>query len=470
MSNARSTSNFHREQDRFLKRVGSVFQENQVKLAREDLEFWGRDWTRSFEIAPLAVVFPTEVEQVVELVRRAKTENFPLVPSGGRTGLSGGCVASNNEVVVSFDRMNRILGFNPIDRMVRVQAGVVTAQLQQFAVNHELFYPVDFSSSGSSQIGGNIATNAGGIRVIRYGLTREWVAGLKVVTGNGDVVNANKGLIKNATGYDLRHLIIGSEGTLGFVVEAELQLCSPPEPQLVMVVCVTALQDLLSILQCFQKYIALSAFEFFSDVAMSKVLGHRGIERPFETRSSYYALLEYDESVSDVATRAFSECAEQGWITDGVLSQSTAQSRRLWELREGITESIAPYSPYKNDISVRISEIPGFLDDVEKIVNRHYPDMEVCWFGHIGDGNLHLNILKPCELEISDFQDRCTEINPFLFEAIKQRGGSISAEHGVGLLKRDYLSFSRDQSEIDAMKAIKRAFDPNDIMNPGKVF
>lgn len=459
-----------RDQDRFVKQVEPVFHEDQIKLLESDLEYWGRDWTRSFEVAPLAIVFPINVEQVVELVRIANAENFQLVPSGGRTGLSGGCVASNNEVVVSFDRMNRILGFDPIDRLVRCQAGVVTARLQQFALEQGLFYPVDFASSGSSQIGGNIATNAGGIRVIRYGLTRDWVAGLTFVTGNGDVVNANQGLTKNATGYDLRHLLVGSEGTLGFVVEAEMQLCTPPVPQRVMVVCVASLQDLLSILQSFQAKVELSAFEFFSDFAMTKVLSHRGIERPFPTASTYYALLEYDESMTDTATKAFSDCVEKGWITDGILSQSASQSERLWELRDGITESIAEYTPYKNDISVRVSEIPGFLADVEQVVTNHYPDLEVCWFGHIGDGNLHLNLLKPSEVDVYEFQERCREINPLLFELIRKRGGSISAEHGVGLLKRDFLPFSRSESEIKFMKAIKRAFDPNGVMNPGKIF
>ncbi len=470
MSLSRKVSNIQRDQDQFVRHTKAVFSQDQIKLARDDLEYWGRDWTRSFEVAPLAIVFPTSTEQVVELVHVANAEGYKLVPSGGRTGLSGGCVASNNEVVVSFDRMNRILGFNPVDRLVHCQAGVVTAQLQQYAVDKGLFYPVDFASSGSSQIGGNIATNAGGIRVIRYGLTRDWVAGLKVVTGNGDLVVANRGLVKNATGYDLRHLFVGSEGTLGFVVEAEMQLRVPPEPQRVMVVCVTSLNDLLSILQRFQRSLELSAFEFFSEFAMSKVLSHRGLDRPFSTETEYYALLEYDESVADSATEAFSDCVENGWITDGVLSQSTSQSERLWELRDGITESIAADTPYKNDISVRISEVPGFLNDVGSVVAKHYPDLDVCWFGHIGDGNLHLNILKPQDLEISEFQERCRAINPLLFELIQKRGGSISAEHGVGLLKRDYLRFSRSQGEIDRMKAIKDAFDPNGIMNPGKIF
>ena len=224
----------------------------QVRRDAESLANWGRDWTRSFDVAPSAVVFPESVDDVVALVRLANEAGLALVPSGGRTGLSGGAVAGNGEVVVSFDRMNAILDFEPADRLVTCQPGVVTQTLQEFARERGLFYPVDFASAGSSQIGGNIATNAGGIKVIRYGLTRDWIAGLTVVTGAGEVLELNRGLVKNATGYDLRHLFIGSEGTLGFVVAADVLLTALPEPQLVMVLGVERFRDLLSVLGQFQ--------------------------------------------------------------------------------------------------------------------------------------------------------------------------------------------------------------------------
>lgn len=469
MANEANTETTEKRQRLFVDLASRIFPPEHICTQRDELRVWGTDWTRGFEVSPLAAVFPTSIEQVVNLVQMANESHFQLVPSGGRTGLSGGCVASSNEVVVSFDRMNRILEFDPIDRMVHCQAGVITAQLQQFATEQGLCYPVDFSSSGSSQIGGNIATNAGGIRVIRYGMTRDWVAGLKVVTGKGEVLEFNRGLVKNATGYDLRHLFVGSEGTLGFIVEAQMRLATAPSPQRVMVLGVNRLDDLLSILQRFKADVELSAFEFFSDVAMTKVLEHQQLRRPLQNASEYYALVEYDEEQNELATQAFSSCLDQGWVTDGVLNQSGAQTDELWQLRDGITESIAGYVPYKNDVSVRISRIPGFLSDVDRVVSEHYPDLEVCWFGHIGDGNLHLNILKPPALDIAEFQERCRTINPLLFEQIQRRGGSISAEHGVGLLKRDYLKYSRDPQEIDNMRAIKRVFDPNGIMNPGKV-
>ena len=446
-----------------------IFTPERVRTAAEDLGVWGVDWTRSFPVAPAAVVFPETVAEVVAVTRLANEAGFGLVPSGGRTGLSGGAVASNGEVVVSFDRMNRVLDFNAVDRVVRCQAGVITGTLQEYAAERGLFYPVDFASSGSSQVGGNIATNAGGIKVIRYGLTRDWIAGLKVVTGAGEVLDCNNGLVKNATGYDLRHLFVGAEGTLGFVVEADIRLLEAPPPQRVMVLGVERISDMLDVLRSFQAAVTLSAFEFFSESALQHVLAHRDVPRPFESRAPYYALLEFDAAGEDAALETFEATVAAGWVGDGVVSRSDAQAQALWTLREGISESIAPCTPYKNDLSVRISDVPDFLDEIDGIVGEHYPDLEVCWYGHIGDGNLHLNILKPDDLSIDAFYERCHRISPALFEAVRARRGSISAEHGVGLLKRDFLEFSRSPAEIALMRSLKRVFDPNGVMNPGKL-
>ena len=452
-----------------IEKLEALFSAARVTTAEDDLRTWGCDWTRSFPVAPAAVVFPQTIDEVAALVRLANEDGFALVPSGGRTGLSGGAVASNGEVVVAFDRMNRILGFDPAGRVVHCQAGVVTRTLQDFAADKGLCYPVDFASSGSSQIGGNIATNAGGIKVIRYGLTRDWVAGLRVVTGKGDVLDLNQGLVKNATGYDLRHLFVGSEGTLGFVVEAELRLCAPPPPSRVMVLGLPRFADALRILSLFQSRLVVSAFEFFSELALGKVLAHRELTRPFAEATPFYALIEFDAVEEDAALQAFEEALGEGWATDGVVSRSDAQAASLWALREGITESIAPQTPYKNDIAVRIAEVPAFLDAVDAVVAEHYPDLEVCWFGHIGDGNLHLNILKPPHLSTAAFHERCHAISPKVFAAVRAHRGSISAEHGVGLLKRDFLSYSRSAAEIEIMRTMKAVFDPNGVMNPGKL-
>ncbi|HXH02687.1 MAG TPA: FAD-binding oxidoreductase [Candidatus Competibacteraceae bacterium] len=438
----------------------------------DTLTRYGQDWTRLHTPAPLAVAFPAAIEEVQGIVRWANESRTALVPSGGRTGLSGAAVAAHGELVVSFDRMNRILGFDPIDRTLTVQPGVITEVLQNHARELGLYYPVDFASRGSSQIGGNIATNAGGIKVIRYGLTRDWITGLKVVTGKGELLELNKGLIKNASGYDLRHLFIGSEGTLGLIVEATVKLTRAPRELSVMVLGVSSLDGIMEIFSVFQNRLELTAFEFFSEQALQHVLA-KGLHKPFAADCPYYVLIEFEntaEEVMNAALAAFEYCAEQGWLVDGVVSQSETQAKELWRLREDITESIAPYLPYKNDISLRIARVPDFLREMDALFAREYPHFEVIWFGHIGDGNLHISVLKPADMEKSAFVAECGRVSELLFATLQRFGGSISAEHGVGLLKKPYLHYTRDATEVAYLKALKQVFDPNGILNPGKVF
>lgn len=433
---------------------------------------YGRDWTRLYQPNPLAVVLPGTIEQVRQLVCYANDHRLALVPSGGRTGLSGAAVASHGELVVSLERMNRILDFDAVDRSVTCQAGTVTEALQNFAREQGLSYPVDFASRGSSHIGGNIATNAGGIKVVRYGLTRDWVTGLKVVTGRGDLLDLNRGLIKNASGYDLRHLFIGSEGTLGIIVEATLKLTRPLHEPNVMVLGVPDLNGLMAIYGVLRGALELSAFEFFSELALRHVL-KKGLHRPFETATPYYVLTEFENPAgrfTDQALQLFEHCTEQGWLVDGVISQSEQQAKELWRLREDISESIAEHQPYKNDISVRISRVPALLEEIDSLLAREYPNFEVLWYGHIGDGNLHINILKPAEMATATFAENCGAVSEHLFATLQRHGGSISAEHGVGLTKKPYLHYTRDATEVGYLRALKQVFDPNGIMNPGKIF
>jgi len=446
---------------------------DKVLFDKDSLAFYGKDWTKVHEPRPSVIVFPSTIEHVQAIVRHANEHGLALVPSGGRTGLSGGAVAANGEIVVAFDKMNRILDFDATDRQVVCQPGVVTEQLQNFAEENHLFYPVDFASSGSSQIGGNVATNAGGIKVIKYGLTRDWVVGMKVVTGEGTLLDLNKGLVKNATGYDLRHLFIGSEGTLGFVVELTLKLATPPRDPTVLVLAVDSMESAMQVLQTFQARLPLMAFEFFSEKALRHVIEEKGLQRPCDTVGEFYALIEFENAAEqslDQAMEAFELCVEHGWALDGTISQNSSQARELWRLREDISETISRFTPYKNDISVKVSKVPAFLREVDEIVTRQYPDFEIIWFGHIGDGNVHLNILKPDALDKAVFFAQCAQVSLDIFACVQRFGGSISAEHGVGLLKKPFLSYSRDAAEIAYMHAMKRVFDPKGIMNPGKIF
>ncbi len=438
-----------------------------------DLESYGKDWTRIYAPNPVAIVLPKTTEQVQALVRFANENRVALVPSGGRTGLSAGAVAANGEVVIAFDNMNQILDFSASDRLVRCQAGVVTEQLQNFAEENGLYYPVDFASAGSSQLGGNISTNAGGIKVIRYGMSRDWVAGLKVVTGKGDILDLNKDLEKNNTGYDLRHLFIGAEGTLGFITEATMKLSRQPDNLTVLVLGLNDLGNTMDVLKTFQGGLDLTAYEFFSHQAMGHVLAHGQVPAPFETEAPYYALLEFEATSDQVmqdAMSLFEQCMENGWVLDGVISQSETQAQNLWQLRERISESIAPRTPYKNDISVVVSKVPGFLQEIDELVAEQYPDFEIIWFGHIGDGNLHLNILKPEDMAKEDFFEKCQQVNKWVFEIVEKYQGSVSAEHGVGMTKKPYLQYTRSEAEIAYLRGIKQVFDPNGIINPGKIF
>ena len=456
-----------------IQELSAVLTPEQVAVDPASLETYGQDWTRFTPPAPTAIVFPRDTADVVAVVECARRCQFALVPSGGRTGLSGGACAANGEVVVSMDKMNAISPVNLTDRTVTVGAGAITQNVQQAARDADLFYPVDFASSGSSQIGGNIATNAGGINVIRYGMTRDWVAGLTVVTGKGEVLELNKGLMKNNTGLDFRHLFIGSEGILGFITEATLKLTAPPKDPTVLVLGLSDMSAIMAVLDRIQSTTPLLAYEFFSELAVSKVVDHAGVARPFETRTPFYALVEFERENDMTDAHVFEaveQCMEEGWVIDAVMSQSVAQARALWRLREDISETISKWTPYKNDISSTVSKVPELLAAVDEVVHKNYPDWEVVWYGHIGDGNLHLNILKPENLQIEEFKARCSEVSTDVFDAIKTLGGSVSAEHGVGTLKAPYLGYSKSDSEIDAMRAIKAIFDPDGILNPGKVF
>ncbi len=443
-----------------------------LKTDPADLEHYGRDWTRRWTPAPLAIALPGDVEEVQAVVRWARAQGIALVPSGGRTGLSGGAVAAAGEIVVSLERMNRALEFDPIDRTLTVQAGMPLEALHNAAREHGLQYPVDFAARGSCTIGGNIATNAGGIRVIRYGNTREWIAGLKVVTGAGEVLHLNRGLIKNSSGYDLRQLFVGSEGTLGIVVEATVRLTDPPPPSNVMLLALPSFDVLMKVFAAFRERLQLEAFEFFTDRALHHVLAH-GAQPPFAETHPYYVVTEFaigEEAREAAAMAAFEHCLEQGWVGDGVISQSDAQAAQLWWLREGITEALARHKPYKNDVSVRVSRMPAFLEETQALLGRAYPDFDVVWFGHIGDGNLHINVLKPDGLDDAVFVRQCEDVTRLLAQSLARHEGSISAEHGIGLVKKGYLESTRSAAEIAVMRGIRGVLDPDGIMNPGKLF
>ncbi|MDZ4729798.1 MAG: FAD-binding oxidoreductase [Xanthomonadales bacterium] len=453
-------------------KLQQAFPELDISTDPAILQSHGQDWTRFYQPAPMAVTFPRTVAEVQLLVRYANAENIAIVPSGGRTGLSAGAVAKNGELVISMDRMRRIGEFNAVDRSVTLEAGVVTASLQNFAREQGLFYPVSFASEGSSQIGGNVATNAGGIRVLRYGLTRDWVSGLKVVTGAGEILELNKGLVKNASGYDLRHLFIGSEGTLGLIVEVTAQLADPPPSGKVLLLGLTDMDALMKVFALLNSRLRLSAFEFLTDKAMRYVREGHDLPAAMDLECPWYVVSEFDcasEAEENIALECFAHGLEQGWLVDGVISQNEKQNADLWRYREGISEAITRYRPYKNDLSVRVSRVPEFLSRMDELMTGLCPDFEVVWYGHIGDGNLHMNLIGPADLARDEFEQRCHEISEQTYALTEAMGGSISAEHGLGLLKQEWLHRVRSPEEIAVMRGLKAVLDPKGIMNPGKL-
>lgn len=444
----------------------------QHSFTNEDKQNYGKDWINFYEPNPSVILFPKTNEEVQEIVQLANKYKIGIVPSGGRTGLSGGATATNGEMIVSLEKMNQILDFDPINQTVTVQAGVVTEALQHFAESKGLFYPVDFASKGTSQIGGNIATNAGGVKVVKYGLTRDQVLGLEFITGNGQKINTNNGLIKNATGYDLRHLIIGSEGTLGVITEAIIQLKRKPKNLNVIFFGINDIKSAIQILSLFKKQIDVTAFEFLSHNGLIYSTNQSKYPLPFSEKSPFYLLIEFEnqESAGKKVEQIVMNLYKSGLIENDIYANEIEKIQQVWSYREGISESITPFIPYKNDVSVVPSQVPAFLNEAQTLIHSKYPDFEVVWYGHIADGNIHINILKPKNLGIDDFHQQCDDISVFLFELVKKYQGSISAEHGVGLLKRKFLNYSRSEAEISLMKGIKKVFDPNGIMNSGKLF
>jgi FAD/FMN-containing dehydrogenase len=429
---------------------------------------YGRDWTRVYAPNPSAIAFPRSTDEVSRLLAACSAHRVAVVPSGGRTGLAGGAVAANGELVLSLLRMRRMDPVDELGATVRVQAGAVTEAVHRHAAAHGLTWPVDLASKGSSQVGGNIATNAGGVKVIRYGLTRQWVLGLEVVLASGAVLELNGALEKNNTGFDLRQLFIGSEGTLGVITAATLKLTRLPRSTDVMLFAVEDLAGVLALFGAARRApFVLAAFEFFTDRCLSRLLRHRQLRTPFAAPASHYVLVEAENADGD----ALDEWMASLPVLDGTRAQSAQQAAELWALREGISESLSATGvPHKNDVALPIAALQAFCGELHAVFERGYANWEICLFGHIGDGNLHVNVMKPDDMEIAAFRARTAAADRDLFALVKKHHGSISAEHGIGLLKKPYLEYSRAPDEIALLRAVKKAVDPLGLLNPGKIF
>ena len=446
-----------------------------VSFDEADCDNYGQDWSKDFQGKAGCVLFPKSEAQIIEIIQHCIKERIPLIPSGGRTGLSAAATALNEEAVLSLDKMRTISEVDPVTQSITCQPGATTEQIQKAAESAGYYFPIDLASRGTSQIGGNVATNAGGIRVIRYGGMREWVRGLRAVTGSGTVISCPGDLVKNNTGYDFRSLFIGSEGTLGVITEVTLGLTLPPKDTSLYLLGSNKRDlpiDLLAGVR--SRHRTISLFEFFTKKGIEKVIEHHKLSKPFNEVFDYFLLIEI-ESASTPSGEAVEEylmsVLEEGGIGDIIKADSSKHTKELLSYRELIGETLSQhYSAHKNDISVPIPSIPLFHAALDEKLHDKYPELEYEVFGHIGDGNLHINLLKPESQSKEEFFAEAKQIDELLFGLVRDFRGSVSAEHGIGLLKREFLGHTRSQGEIALMREVKRVFDPLGILNPGKIF
>ncbi len=439
-----------------------------------------RDWRGRFTGRALAVLRPADTEQVSATVKLCVDARIPMVPQGGNTGLVLGSVpdASGTAVVLSLARMQTVRKVDAVNRTMTVDAGVILQNAQEAAAEQGCLFPLSLAAEGSCTIGGNLSTNAGGTGVLRYGNTRELCLGLEVVTPQGDIWSGLRGLRKDNTGYDLRDLFIGAEGTLGIITGAVLKLYPQPKASVTALAAMESPAAALRLLSIMQDHCgaSLTGFELMSAYCLRLVAKHfPALPQPLSGEHAQYALLELSSSESEqhaaaLLERALGAALDEGVAQDAVVASSAAQSRGLWDLREHIPlAQAADGKNIKHDISLPVSSIADFIAGTEPQLQAAFPGCQLVCFGHLGDGNLHFNVAPPAGVANEDFLHSQEAVNRVVHDAVAAFGGSISAEHGIGALKRDELARYKSPVELNLMRAIKAALDPLGLMNPGKI-
>ena len=450
-------------------------------LHEGDLSAWEMDWRKRSRGKALAVVRPANAGEVAAVVRACGAAGASIVPQGGNTGLVVGGIpdASGSQVVLSLQRMNKVRAIDPDNLTITVEAGCVLQSVQEAARRAGFLFPLSLAAQGSCTIGGNLATNAGGTQVVRYGNARELCLGLEVVTAQGEVWEGLTGLRKDNTGYDLRNLFIGSEGTLGIITAATMKLYPLPAATLTAWAAVPSLDEAVALLGLAHRHLGagLTGFEVMGQFALSLVDRHFGQLRvPLFRDSPYCVLLENSDHESQAHARAQFErlletALEDGYASDAVVAESLAQAAQLWHIREAIPLAQAEEGlNIKHDISIAVSRIPEFCRATDALLRREIPGVRLVNFGHLGDGNLHYNVQAPeggdAAAFLVDWEER---VNALVYESVSNFGGSISAEHGVGSMKVDKLPLYKSGVALQMMGAIKAALDPKNLMNPGRV-
>ncbi|MDA8885463.1 FAD-binding oxidoreductase [Porticoccaceae bacterium] len=453
-----------------IEQLTHILEPSALFLGDDISEKYHADWSGASACAPAALLKPKTTEQLSQIMALCYEQNQPVVVQGGLTGLAGGATPLSGEFAISLERMNAVEEIDARGMTATVLAGTPLQVLQEAAEEHDLFMPLDLGARGSCNIGGNVATNAGGTEVIRYGMTRSLVLGLEVVLADGTVINAMNKMVKNNSGYDLKHLFIGSEGTLGIVTRVVVQL--QPKP-LACHTALCALEDYESVTKLLTELkrslgSGLTGFELMWDNYYNKVLEvDSDLQNPFGEEHHFYLLVEYKDNETALGAERFEAelfgHLEAELLSDAVVAQSHQDAEEFWRIRDGIGELLKALGPVSNqDVSLPIADIGVFSTHLETRLKAKYPDIGVLLFGHIGDNNLHVCAYTGRE------EDKLL-ITEDIMSMIGEYSGAITAEHGVGVLKRDYLELSRTPEEIALMKTIKKAMDPKGILNPGRV-
>jgi D-lactate dehydrogenase (cytochrome) len=444
----------------------------------EDMAPYLNEQRGLYQGAAAAVTLPATTEQVQAIVCACTEAGTTIVPQGGNTGLCGGATASPGQVIVNLRRLQRIRGIDPANNTMTVEAGCILSDLQQAALAANRYFPLSLGAEGSCQIGGNLATNAGGVNVLRYGNARDQVLGLEAVLADGRIYSNLTGLRKDNTGYDLNNLLIGSEGTLGIITAAALKLQPRPDQSETALVGLRDLDASLELLDRAQRMSSglLSSFELIPRIGLEFACRHvAGCADPLAAVYDWYVLLVFSGSGAELDLRAMLERAlgqalEDGVAHDATVAASEAQAKGLWRIREGLVEGQEfEGGSIKHDISVTVSRVPELIRRATAGVTARLPGIRPCPFGHVGDGNIHFNLTQPEGADSAEFLTLWGEFNQIVFDIVQDLGGSFSAEHGIGQLKLAQMSHYKNSVDLDLMRAIKDALDPAGVFNPGKV-
>lgn len=471
-------------QDRFLSDLRSTLSPQQVWTQSTHpgcLTAFEQDWRKREQGRALAVAFPTSTSEVQAVVRCCVEHGVPIIPQGGNTGLVLGSTPNNSgtQLVLSTQRLNRVLSVDSNNMTMTVQSGCVLSQAQQTARDHGLWFPLSMASEGSCTIGGNLASNAGGTQVLQYGTARQLCLGLEAVMPDGRVMNVLRGLRKDNTGYALRDLMIGSEGTLGIITQAVLKLWPAPKSQTTVWLGVASFDDACTLLRLAREFMGarLTGFEVMNPLAIELVKQHLShLHLPLPHHPSWHVLLELSDSnpsevLSSDIDRFMQMCLDSKRVQDGVQAQTLEQAQQLWHIREAIPLAQAEEGlNIKHDISLPVSEMTSFVETAQQQLETLIPGVRLVNFGHLGDGNLHFNVQAPIGTDSAAFlRNHETAVNEVVFSCVERHRGSISAEHGIGRLKQHRLQQHQDPVALSQMLLIKQALDPKGLFNPGVI-